>query len=351
MLKVLVDTAPLHNANAIRGIGMYTRLLTAELRERHDVELVKQSRDGKLSLSPDVIHYPFFDLFFDTLPLLKIAPTVVTIHDVIPLRFPDFYSVGLKGKLRFTKQKLALKNVTAIITDSEASKADIATYLGVSASKIHVVYLAAHPDLQHLPEVEVARVRRRYKIPVQYLLYVGDINYNKNIPQLVKAVGLLPKSVHLVCVGKNFRPHSIPEWQWIETQLAASEVERRVHFLTDIESSDLLTMSALYTGALAYVQPSLYEGFGLPVLEAMQCRTPVIAGSNSSLIEVVGEYGTLVEPTAEMLSQAVTTIMDWSVTERLHRTRAAYAWSQQFSWQKTAAETLAIYKQVVKTQS
>lgn len=348
MLKVLVDTAPLHNANAIRGVGMYTRLLTAELQERHDVELVKRARNGSLSSTPDVVHYPFFDLFFDTLPLLKQAPTVVTIHDVIPLLFPKYYPVGLKGNLRLAKQRIALKSIVKVITDSIASKADITKYLGVPAEKIEVVYLAAHPELQRVPENEITKVQRLHKVPAQYVLYVGDINYNKNIPQLIKMIGLLPKQLHLVCVGKNFHPQSIPEWQWIETQIAASEVESRVHFLTTIESADTLSMSALYSGAVAYIQPSLYEGFGLPVLEAMQCRTPVIAASNSSLIEVVGEYGQLVEPRAEEFSEAVKLVMEWSETQRVQRTRAAYAWSQRFSWSKTAAETLKIYQQVAE---
>lgn len=348
MLKLLLDTSPLHNANAIRGVGMYTRLLTAELKQRHNIQLIERHRNGTLDFVPDVVHYPFFDLFFDTMPLFRPAPTVVTIHDVIPLLFPEYYPVGMKGRLRLAKQQLALKGVAAVITDSEASKADIAQHLKIPQNKIHVVYLAAHPDLVKVPEVEVARIKRKLHLPAQYILYVGDINYNKNIPQLIKAVGLLPKNIHLVCVGKNFHPHPIPEWQWIETQIAASEVESRIHFLTDVASDDLLTMSGLYSGAVAYVQPSLYEGFGLPVLEAMQCRVPVVAGSNSSLIEVVSEYGTLVEPTAEMISEAVRSILDWSDTQRTQKTRAAYTWSQKFSWEKTATETIHIYNSVRK---
>lgn len=329
---------------------MYTRLLTAELQQRHDLQVLTKQRKAGSPDSPDVIHYPFFDLFFDTLPWRKSAPTVVTVHDVIPLHFPQYYPVGVKGKLRFLKQKASLKSVAAVITDSHASKADIVKYLQVPEHKIHVVYLAAHPELQKVPEAVFAKTKRRLRLPSTYILYVGDINYNKNLPQLIKAVGLLPNNVHLVCVGKNFTPQPIPEWQWIETQLAASRVEKRVHFLTKVASDDLITMSALYTGAACYVQPSLYEGFGLPVLEAMQCRTPVIAGSNSSLIEVVGEYGTLVEPTADPLAESIKTVLAWSMTERTQRTRSAYAWSQTFSWQKTAAQTLKVYQQVVESK-
>lgn len=348
MIKVLIDTSPLGDANAIRGVGVYTRLLTEFLSRRKDVEIWR-SADPNLpaDLTPDVIHYPYFDLFFSTLPLIKKSKRVVTVHDVIPLKFPDFYPSGVKGGLRFQKQKLALKNTSAVITDSKASQADIAQMMSVSSEKVFPIYLAANPEIQKPPQTVINSVKRKYKLPQKYCLYVGDINYNKNLPQLIKAVKFLPRELKLVLVGKSFYPQGIPEWQWIDTQLEMSNVRDRVRFLTQITGDANQDLSAIYAGARVYVQPSLYEGFGLPILEAMQCRTPVVCTRTSSLIEVGGSHVVFADPQAESLAKEISTVFEWSKNKTELFTRQAFKWSQNFSWEKTAQETVNVYKQVL----
>lgn len=346
MLTVLIDTLPLGTGHAARGIGSYTRNLIRELTHIPDVTVVKTSEEDHPT-RVDVVHYPFFDLFFDSLSLFKKTKTVVTIHDVIPLLYPKFYPPGVKGKIRLKKQKLALKTVSAVITDSEASKKDIIKYLGVPEKSIHVVYLASNAALEPQTEYAISKVRKKYAVPKQYILYVGDINYNKNVPQLIKSLKYLPESIHLVCVGKNFTPQPIPEWQWVEQQLALSDVTDRVHFLTDVLVDATDELSALYTGAIAYVQPSLYEGFGLPVLEAMKCKVPVISSNTSSLVEVAGEHALLVEPIAEDIANAVLEVKNWSNSKREKWVSSASAWQRTFSWKKTAEETKKVYEQVV----
>jgi glycosyltransferase involved in cell wall biosynthesis len=176
---------------------------------------------------------------------------------------------------------------------------------------------------------------------------VGEINYNKNIPQLIKAMKYLPREIKLVLVGRNFKPQDIQEWKWIETQLALSDVESRVSFIPDLGTDATQDLSAIYSGAIAYVQPSLAEGFGLPVLEAMQCRTPVVCANNSSLMEVGGQEVVFVEPEGEAIAQGAEAILEWSKTKRLEKTRSAYKWSQTFSWEKTAQQTATIYKSLI----
>lgn len=348
-MKVLIDTSPLSSGHAIRGVGTYTRELLEHLEQIEDIEVFRSStlEKGK-NLKPDITHFPFFDLFFNTLPIDMTKKTVVTVHDVIPLKFPQYYPPGIKGKLRFNQQKIALKTVNGIITDSESSKIDIVKYLGIPEEKIHVVYLAANPNLKAQKEIVVNKVAKRYHLPKQYVLYVGDINYNKNIPQLIKMMKFLPENVHLVCVGKNFVEQEIPEWQWIETQLALSNVAPRVHFLTNVLTDSEEDLAAIYSGALCYIQPSLYEGFGLPVLEAMQCRTPVVATNTSSLPEVGGEDAVYTGTNAEELAAGVEQVLSWSKSRREQKIKAAYQWSQTFSWQKTAANTVEVYKKVLK---
>lgn len=348
MINVLIDTSPLRNQNAIRGVGVYTRSLIAALKQEANIKVLEDEAELSEGEKLDVVHYPFFDLFFDTLPVLKKAPTVVTIHDVIPLVYPDQYSSGKKGKLKLVKQVLALKTAGAIITDSEASKQDIHKILKIDLDKIHVVYLAANPELKAAKDAEIEQVKKTYELPDKYILYVGDINYNKNIPQLIKSLKFIPEDVHLVCVGKNFYPHDIPEWQWIETQIAMTDVPNRVHFITNLESDALNTLAAFYSGAMAYVQPSLYEGFGLPVLEAMQCRTPVVSTKTSSLIEVAGEHAVMTEPEAESLAEGINQVLNFAKTRREQLIREAFKWSQTFSWSETAKKTIAVYQNLVK---
>ena len=346
-IKVLIDTSPLSNASAIRGIGSYTRHLTDALEKEKSLEVMRSSLADK-NFKPDIIHYPFFDLFFHTLPLRKKATTVVTIHDTIPLVFPEQYKPGKRGLANLIRQKLALKSVAAVITDSESSKKDIVHYFKYPADKIYVIPLASNPDLKAADEKRIRSAKRRYKLPSKYLLYVGDINYNKNLPQLIKTLKFLPKDIKLVLLGKNFTPQEIPEWQWIESQVALSNVEDRIIYLDNVLGDASEDLSAIYSGALAYIQPSLYEGFGLPVLEAMQCKTPVISSANSSLLEIGGKAVLFTEEeTAEEFAKKVEEILNWTKKERTSFINKAYKWSQRFSWEKTAKKTAELYQKLL----
>lgn len=341
-LKLKLDTSPLASGHRFRGIGAYTRFLLQELNRLDQVELVE---DEKVA---DVIHYPFFDLFFNTLPLKKPGKkVVVTIHDVIPLVFPKNYRPGVKGSLRLMAQITKLKLVDAVITDSKNSKKDIINYLKVPFGKIHPVYLAPNPEIKPLGLKAKNQVKRKYSLPKKYLLYVGDINYNKNIPFLIKSLKYLPYQFKLVLVGKNFMPQAIPEWEAIEKQLALSDVADRVKFLTNVDSSQ--DLAGIYANALVYVNPSLYEGFGLPVLEAMRAKTPVISLKNSSIPEIAGDKITyLNDENPEKLAELIEAIDRLPMSKRIKLINQAYEHSQQFSWVKTAQETVEVYARLLK---
>ncbi|MEA2056913.1 MAG: glycosyltransferase family 1 protein [Patescibacteria group bacterium] len=345
-MKVLLDTSPLADANALRGVGMYTRSLAEYLEKEENIK-VKRSGDKDKDFQPDLIHYPFFDLFISTLPLVKSKPTVVTIHDVIPLLYPKQYEPGLKGTIKLKKQKLALNTVKAVITDSKTSKRDIHQHLGVPIDKIHVVYLAANPKLKKPEKKIVNKVIKKYQLPEKYILYVGDINYNKNLPQLIKSLRFLPEKIKLVLVGKNFKEQNIPEWRWVKAQVTMSEVEKRVIYLNEILGDADQELSAIYAQAEVYVQPSLYEGFGLPVLEAMQCKTPVVSSNQGSLPEVGGAFALYTQPEAEKMAQRVEEILKWDTKKRKQAIKNAYNWSQIFSWKKTVQATIKVYEQIL----
>ncbi len=347
MLQVAIDTTPLLGGHARRGIGTYTRELVAalELESAAVTRITKRRSIAKHEF--DLIHYPYFDLFSPTLRLHRSTPGVVTIHDLIPLQFPEQYKPGLRGKLAHIKQKKNLQKVKIIITDSEFSKQQLQDYLKIPEEKIAVVPLAGNPAIQRQPDEILTKTNRRLNLPKKYLLYVGDINYNKNIPQLIKALKFLPDEISLVCVGKNFSPQPIPEWEAIERQIALSNVAKRVHFYTAIGATETDVLSAIYSQALCLVQPSLSEGFGLPVLEAMQCGTPVVSTRLGSLPEVGGELAFYADPTAESLAEQATLVDKLTDAHRTKLGAESLAWSQTFTWKKTALATIAAYERAL----
>jgi len=344
-ISILMADSHLHAGNQFRGVGVYTKLLSQALSEHPDVTLVDELN------SAQIIHYPHFELYSASLPIRKKKPAVITIHDVIPLVFPEAYKPGFKGTLKFIHQRLALGNVRAILTDSETSAADIARYLHVKPHRIFVVPLAAAADLQTPSGRSLASVKRKYHLPSNYILYVGDINYNKNLPQLIKSLKYLPWQVKLVMVGKNMRDQKISEWQDIQTQIALSDVAKRVMFIPDVPANQPIELAAIYANAICYVQPSLYEGFGLPVLEALQVGTPVVSSHTSSLPEIVGDAGILVEPTAEGLGSAVKQVLEFSGRERQAVIARGKARSRRFSWHRVAEQTMAVYRHALYGQT
>jgi len=348
-LKIAIDTSPLLGGHARRGIGTYTRELLKALIDRDDVSITRITRRRKIEKGEfDLIHYPFFDLFFHSLHQRRGQKTIITIHDVIPLEFPEQYPPGVKGSLRLIQQKRALKKVSWVLTDSDYSKAQIVKHLSFPAERITPVLLAANPDIVRQSREQIANTKEKFNFPEKYILYVGDINYNKNVPQLIKSLKFLPDDVNLVCVGKNFSSQPIPEWKAIERRVALSNVSERVLFCPDVEPEAIEELSAIYSGAKLYVQPSLSEGFGLPILEALQCRTPVVSTTRGSLPEVGGPAAIYAEPDAESLAGAIKQVLDWSRTERAERVEKGFQWSQKFTWKKTAEQTTAAYKQALE---
>lgn len=343
-IKVRLDTSPLQSGHELRGIGVYTRLLAEFLSAEPTITLTTNNTNNS---QVDLVHYPFFDFYFPTLPIKPWQKTVVTIHDVIPLIYPNQYPAGKKGTIYFKKQLLALKFVSAVITDSEVSKQDIHQYLKTPLARIFVVHLAGQPELSPAKEEAINHVKKKFGLKKPYVLYVGDINFNKNLPQLIKMLKYLPDEIQLVCFGKAMRESDIPEWKAIITQAALSNVESRICFISDVPHDDFSTLAALYSGALCYVQPSIYEGFGLPVLEAMQCATPVVVSNSASLPEITGEAGLLVDPEAEALAEGVLKVYNYSNSTRQKIISLGLAHANTFSWKKTAQQTIEVYRKVL----
>jgi len=297
----------------------------------------------------DLAHVPYF-----ASPLFPTVPTVVTVHDLIPLILPA-YRGSLLVRLYTRLVAASARKAEAIITVSQASKRDIVRYLHIPPERIHVTYEAAGEEFQPVedeacPEpsrrAQLAAIRQKYALPERYLLYLGGFDQRKNLSALLRAFALLvnkQRQARLVIAGKLPERDSslFPDPRRLVEELG---LEERVIFTGWVAEED---KPSLLTGATAFVFPSLYEGFGLPTLEAMACGTPVIASNSSSLPEVVGEGGILVEPTdVEALAEAMEVLLvDDALRDELRQ--RALAQAAKFSWEQTALETLAVYQKVI----
>ncbi len=308
-MKVAFNIKPLQNENKNRGVGSYTSSLLEVLKKDSGLEIIEFT--DSVPQSADVVHYPFFDPFFLTLPLFKNKPTVVTVHDLIPLIFPDKFPRGIRGGFKWQIQKFSLKSCSAIITDSDNSKKDIIKILGVNSNKVFSIPLAAGKNYKKINDVNFLRtIKNKYNLPDKFILYVGDVNWNKNIEGLIKAAK--KANIELVLAGKSFRLGYIPE-------------------------EDLV---GIYNLASCYVQPSFYEGFGLPVLDALSCGCPVACSNTSSLPEIGDKDVCYFDPN-NMDDMANKIIM------AMGGPRDISSRVKNFSWEKTAGETIKVYKQII----
>lgn len=334
-MKIAIDISPLKSGHQFRGIGSYTKNLIEEMQsikaDDFSVKLVESRQTPK---DCDLTHYPYFDLFFLTLPLVKPRPTIITIHDVIPLVFPKQFPSGIKGKAKFQIQKFSLKSVKAVLADSQASKDDIAKYLDFPRQKIFVVPLAAGKEFKQL------KIKKKYWLPDNFVLYVGDVNYHKNVPGLIKAFSKLDRSFNLVLVGKAFREDDLKETGQIVQLIKSLNLDDRVMRLGWIPEDELV---AIYNLANVYCQPSFHEGFGLPVLEAMACGVPVVAANAASLPEIAGKASVLVDPYD---INSIAGGIKEAIANRNELIKKGLVQASRFSWERTARETFRVYEKV-----
>jgi glycosyltransferase involved in cell wall biosynthesis len=353
-LSIAIDVSPLttghYLSHRVRGTGFYLKhLKDALLKHYPDNEYSFFSR-GENIHNVDLVHYPYFEPFFLTLPQRSRQKYVVTVHDLTPLVFPDHFPAGIKGRLKWKLQKRALKNAEAIITDSDSSRRDIVKYADVDASKVSVVYLAAGEEFGRLKtdDLRLKTLRKKFSLPENFILYVGDVTWNKNLPRLIDAVK--KTKIPLVMVGKALLDENFDRKNPWNQDLAKvwEETKDNKQFirLGFVSNEDLVS---LYSSATVFVMPSIYEGFGLPVLEAMACGCPVVTTREGSLPEVAGEAAYYVD--AKDADSIVKGIEKVSSDEKLRSelSKKGLEQAKKFSWRKTAEDTMGVYKKILKT--
>jgi glycosyltransferase involved in cell wall biosynthesis len=273
-------------------------------------------------------------------PVQAPCPVVLTIHDTV--------AFGMSGTLPSWQRRYfrafgprSARRAARIITDSDHSKREIIAQFGVPADRIRVVHLAASPHFRQVPVEQVADARRRYGLE-RFILCVGTVEPRKNLERLLEAFAVLRRggcSRQLVHAGPA---------GWMGTGVARA-VQRlglrdSVRFLGQVPLADLV---ALYNAADVFVYPSLQEGFGLPVLEAMACGCPVVTSNVSSLPEVAGDAAVLLDPLrSEAIAEAIRSVLaDPALSSNLGRRGRVQA--SRFSWQRCAQETLNVYHEAV----
>ncbi len=346
-MRVALDVSPLHTGHKIRGVGFYLEHLKNSLQKYYpEHEYIYFTNEKELDGSIDIVHYPYFDPFFLSLPLIKKYKTIVTVHDLTPIIFPEHFPVGVKGGLRWQMQKMNLKKVDAIITDSNSSKKDIVEIIKIPEKKVSVTYLAAGEEFKQINKL-TEKVIHKYSLPEKFVLYVGDVTWNKNLPNFVKAVK--QKDLPLVMVGKSLAQKDFDRTNlWnrdlVEVQQLAAD-DSNIYILGFVPTEDLVV---LYNNATVFVMPSIYEGFGLPVVEAMQSGCPVVTTEEGSLPEVAGDAAYYVDKNDidNIASGLEKVFYDKNLQKELSKKSLKQA--EKFNWKKTAEQTIAVYNSVLK---
>jgi glycosyltransferase involved in cell wall biosynthesis len=278
------------------------------------------------------------DLFFTpahVIPATYFGKSIATVHDLAYHHFPDVYTKQQRAYLKWSTRHNANRS-RIVLADSQATKADLTRFYNIDPAKIKVLYPGIDPDLKRVDDVDViTAVTQKYNITPPYLLYIGTLQPRKNLIRLIQAYANANIPHQLVLAGNA---------GWLSKPIVeAASNQKSVHLPGFIDDAD---KAALISGATAVLYPSLYEGFGFPILEAQACGVPVLTANISSLPEVAGEAARYVDPldTASITNGIQQIAQDSSLRQQL--VAAGFTNVKRFTWEKTAVQLLKILETI-----
>jgi glycosyltransferase involved in cell wall biosynthesis len=295
---------------------------------------------------PMYIRRAGFDLFHGTnfdVPLWKQGRSVVTIHDLSALLHPDKHRSRLVRRARL-RLPLVVRFANIIITPTESVRREVCQRFKLKPAKVRAIHSAARTSFTPVPFAETAELRQRLRVEDDFLLFVGTLEPRKNLLTLLKAFAQI--------IGQSeLRPQLVIAGGagWLMDEMFAfirkSGITERLRFTGYLSDEEL---RGLYSSCKVFIYPSVYEGFGLPPLEAMACGAPVIAGRIASLQEVLGSTARLVEPLdVEALAASIVELLK-DESQRRALGAAGLKHAAQFSWEQTARQTLDVYRQLLE---
>jgi glycosyltransferase involved in cell wall biosynthesis len=296
----------------------------------------------------DVAHVPYFGS-----PLSPTIPTVVTIHDLIPMVLRE-YRRSWRVRLYTSLVAAAATRASLILADSEASQRDILQRLGISRDRVRVVYLAPAPHFKPAESwQQIIDIKKKYNLPEDFVLYLGGYDIRKNISALLHAFTWVSGTLHdafpLVLAGKlpNKQSPLFPDPLPIAEELGLTEYIVTPGWIAEED------IPLLYSAATVFVYPSRYEGFGLPVLEAMACGTPVVTTNAASIPELAGPAAFQIDPNDTKHLAAPIIRLCTEEESRDDLIERGFNQVEKFSWEKTATQTLQAYQDAItaKTKS
>lgn len=312
----------------------YRRLKNPVRQSNFRFKIIQEPLNYFFQRKLDVFHGPA-----ERLPDFRRPYKIVTIHDLSITRKDDFHAENFKRLMMDRYDKLIRrKQADAIITVSENSKKEICSHYQIDPERIHVVHHGVDEVFKKMPETSLNNALERLNKGKPYIFYAGALQERKNTVRLVKAFAKFAKQMdnfELVLAGK-------PTWKFenIQKTIIESGLEHKVRIMGYVSKPDLI---ALYSGASMFAFPSLYEGFGLPILEAMACGCPVVTSCTTSMPEVAGDAAILVDPlSVDDITAGMMRLMDKS--EREIFIKKGYERAKKFTWQNTARRTLDVYR-------
>lgn len=319
-----------------RGVGFYEENLRKALISSGNISVV--------SNNSDIDHYVFYDIFYKTLPSKFSRPTVVTVHDLTPLVLSDRYPKGILSTINMVRQWLTLRKVDAIIADSENSKKDIIKLFWLPEEKIFVTPLAVSDSFhQKVTEQDKQRIKKKYNLPDKFIISApGGPDPNKNLPSLAEVTERL--GIPLVIVGSRLVasvPKPVPPELIDMVRLQVYPHIIRPGFVSNED------LNIMYRMAYCHIQASLYEGFGLPLLESMTTGCPVISSRASCLPEVYHKDTITFNPKSiKSMEKALIKFQKLSPLAKEKYIQKNKEKAKEFSWKKTAMLTEKVYLKI-----